>query len=108
LETTPRETTREGFAGWCERPDALLTLPRDAADHAIVGDWGRTTLDRFGRLDAAMANAGYATRGGRPGQAAIPNTCQAWLGDVSRLQLRVGFVWGCRSSRTRFSRPESE
>jgi NADP-dependent 3-hydroxy acid dehydrogenase YdfG len=54
----------DAFAERCARPDNLLTLPGDAADPATVSDWVQTTLDRFGRLDVAMANAGYAIDGG--------------------------------------------
>ncbi|TNC19273.1 SDR family oxidoreductase [Amycolatopsis alkalitolerans] len=43
------------------RPAELLTLPGDAADHEAVGSAVKSTLDAFGRLDAAIANAGFAT-----------------------------------------------
>lgn len=46
------------------RPNLLLTLPGDAADPGTVNGWVHATLDRFGRLDTAVANAGYVTPGG--------------------------------------------
>lgn len=46
------------------RPEALLTLPGDAADPGTVRTWVDTTITHFGRLDAAVASAGYATSGG--------------------------------------------
>jgi NADP-dependent 3-hydroxy acid dehydrogenase YdfG len=39
----------------------LLTLPGHAADHEAVRSAVRTTVERFGRLDNVVANAGYAT-----------------------------------------------
>lgn len=57
----------DAFAARCDRPDSLLTLPGDAAHPDTVRRWVQTTLDRFGRLDVAMANAGYATPGGLAG-----------------------------------------
>ena len=47
--------------GW---PDLLLTLTGDAADPGTVDGWVRACLERFGRLDIAVANAGYVTPGG--------------------------------------------
>ncbi|MBE1461045.1 SDR family oxidoreductase [Kibdelosporangium phytohabitans] len=38
-----------------------LTIPGDAADWDCVRDAVAATEDRFGRLDAVVANAGYAT-----------------------------------------------
>lgn len=46
------------------QPDRLLTLVGDAAEPDTVDEWVRSSLERFGRLDAAIANAGYATPGG--------------------------------------------
>jgi len=43
------------------RPAELLTLVGDAADWDAVSSAVETTVARFGRLDAAVANAGYAT-----------------------------------------------
>lgn len=42
-------------------PDGLLTVPGDAADYAAVLTTVEQTLQRFGRLDVVVANAGYAT-----------------------------------------------
>ncbi|RJQ81805.1 SDR family oxidoreductase [Pseudonocardiaceae bacterium YIM PH 21723] len=40
-------------------PEDLLTLPGDAADNDAVEAAVRSTVDRFGRLDHAVANAGF-------------------------------------------------
>ncbi|MEU6081857.1 SDR family NAD(P)-dependent oxidoreductase [Streptomyces sp. NPDC047108] len=42
-------------------PEGLLTLPGDASDHEAVESAVGATLDRFGRLDTVVANAGSAT-----------------------------------------------
>lgn len=44
-------------------PDRLLAIAADAADYAAVQSAVASTLDTFGRLDAAVANAGFATAG---------------------------------------------
>ena len=49
------------FAEELGEPAGLLTLPGDAADHDAVRSAVETTLGEFGRLDNAVANAGYAT-----------------------------------------------
>ncbi|MFD9545469.1 SDR family oxidoreductase [Streptomyces sp. NPDC060022] len=49
------------FAEELGKPDALLTLTGDAADHEAVQSAVDATVDRFGRLDAVVANAGFAT-----------------------------------------------
>lgn len=51
----------ERFAKAAGHPDRLLTIPGDAADYAAVEAAVTGTIDRFGRLDAAVANAGFAT-----------------------------------------------
>ncbi|GGQ24451.1 SDR family oxidoreductase [Streptosporangium pseudovulgare] len=43
------------------RPEALLSLTADAADHHAMRSTVEATLKRFGRLDAVVANAGSAT-----------------------------------------------
>ncbi|GAB3419201.1 SDR family oxidoreductase [Flindersiella endophytica] len=43
------------------KPAELLTLQGDAADHEAVQAAVDATVRKFGRLDAAIANAGYAT-----------------------------------------------
>lgn len=45
----------------CGRPEALLSLTADAADHDAVRSAVEAVLERFGRLDAVVANAGSAT-----------------------------------------------
>ncbi|MFP3988220.1 SDR family NAD(P)-dependent oxidoreductase [Streptomyces sp. E11-3] len=49
------------FAKELGSPAELLTLPGDAADPASVEAAVATTVAEFGRLDAAVANAGFAT-----------------------------------------------
>jgi NADP-dependent 3-hydroxy acid dehydrogenase YdfG len=49
------------FATEAGRPPELLTLPGDSADPDAVTAAVAATLDRYGRLDAVVANAGYAT-----------------------------------------------
>jgi NADP-dependent 3-hydroxy acid dehydrogenase YdfG len=49
------------FAMDLREPDDLLTLAGDAGDHHTVQAAVDTTLAGFGRLDAVVANAGYAT-----------------------------------------------
>jgi NADP-dependent 3-hydroxy acid dehydrogenase YdfG len=59
--TARRQDRLDRFAKDVDRPDELLTLPGDASDYQAVTAAVDTTVDRFGRLDAAVANAGYAT-----------------------------------------------
>jgi len=49
------------FAAELGRPAELLTLVGDAADWDAVSSAVETTVRQFGRLDAAVANAGFAT-----------------------------------------------
>lgn len=49
------------FAKELGEPDDLLTVVGDAADDAAVQDAVNRTLQRFGRLDTVVANAGFAT-----------------------------------------------
>lgn len=49
------------FTESCGHPEAVLGLTADAADHDAVRSTVETTLKRFGRLDAVVANAGSAT-----------------------------------------------
>jgi NADP-dependent 3-hydroxy acid dehydrogenase YdfG len=51
----------ERFAEDLDRPAGLLTLTGDAADHDAVQSAVEDTLATFGRLDAVVANAGFAT-----------------------------------------------
>ena len=55
------EARLKEYADQQGNPDNLLVLPGDAADHGAVVHAVTTTVDRFGRLDHAIANAGYAT-----------------------------------------------
>lgn len=49
------------FAEDAGRPDGLLTIAGDAADYDAVESAVETTVEKFGRLDAVVASAGYAT-----------------------------------------------
>ena len=49
------------FADELGKPAELMTIAGDAADHTVVRSVVETTLTEFGRLDNAVANAGYAT-----------------------------------------------
>ncbi|WP_314175177.1 SDR family oxidoreductase [Streptomyces winkii] len=49
------------FADEAGAPDGLLTIPGDASDDKAVFAAVEATTERFGRLDAAVANAGFAT-----------------------------------------------
>lgn len=51
----------ERFAAEVGEPDRLLTFAGDAADHEAVQAAVDATVEAFGRLDAVVANAGYAT-----------------------------------------------
>jgi NADP-dependent 3-hydroxy acid dehydrogenase YdfG len=55
------EKRLRAFAEELGEPDGLLTLPGDAADYDTVRLAVDTTIERFGRLDNVVANAGYAT-----------------------------------------------
>jgi NADP-dependent 3-hydroxy acid dehydrogenase YdfG len=62
--TARRRERLDRFADELGRPAELLTLAGDAADNDAVEAAVATTIERFGRLDAAVANAGYATHDG--------------------------------------------
>lgn len=49
------------FAEELGKPEGLLTFTGDAADHDAVRSAVDATVDRFGRLDVVVANAGFAT-----------------------------------------------
>lgn len=49
------------FAASVGNPAELMTAPGDAADWDAVSGAVSSTVARFGRLDVAVANAGYAT-----------------------------------------------
>ncbi len=51
------------FAATADAPERLLTVPGDAAEPAAVEEAVRLTVERFGRLDAVVANAGFSTAG---------------------------------------------
>jgi NADP-dependent 3-hydroxy acid dehydrogenase YdfG len=51
----------DGFAKEVGEPAELLTVQGDAGEWDVVQSAVAATLDRFGRLDAAVANAGFAT-----------------------------------------------
>ena len=55
------EERLDRFAHELGRPAELLTLVGDAADWDAVRSAVETTVDRFGRLDAVIANAGFTT-----------------------------------------------
>src|SRR5438477_3733650 len=60
VTVTGRDTGRlERFAADVDVPDMLLALAGDAADYAAVASAVESTVDRFGRLDVVVANAGY-------------------------------------------------
>ncbi len=62
VTVTGRDKARlEAFAASLGNPGELLTLAGDAAEPAAAEDAVTRTLDRFGRLDNIVANAGYAT-----------------------------------------------
>ncbi|HEY0539672.1 MAG TPA: SDR family oxidoreductase [Actinoallomurus sp.] len=62
VAVTGRDSDRlAAFARSLGRPAGLLTIPGDASDHEAVRSAVETTADRFGRLDAVVANAGFAT-----------------------------------------------
>jgi NADP-dependent 3-hydroxy acid dehydrogenase YdfG len=49
------------FAESLDEPAELLTVPGHAADYDAVQEAVRSTIERFGRLDNVVANAGYTT-----------------------------------------------
>lgn len=59
--TARRKDRLDSFADDVGRPDQLLTFAGDAADLDAVTAAVETTVATFGRLDAAVANAAYAT-----------------------------------------------
>ena len=59
--TGRRKERLERFAEAAGRPDELLLLPGDATNNETVRRAVADTVERFGRLDHAVANAGYAT-----------------------------------------------
>ncbi|GLW10017.1 oxidoreductase [Microtetraspora sp. NBRC 13810] len=62
VAVTGRDHDRlDRFAADLGKPSGLLTLPGDAADHQVVRSAVQATVREFGRLDAAVANAGFAT-----------------------------------------------
>lgn len=62
VAVTGRSESRLGrFVEELGKPDALLAITGDAADHEAVQSAVDATADRFGRLDAVVANAGFAT-----------------------------------------------
>lgn len=62
IAVTGRNRDRlDQFAGELGKPPELLTFAADAADHLAMQAVVDETLAEFGRLDNAIANAGYAT-----------------------------------------------
>ncbi|MFD0558140.1 NADP-dependent 3-hydroxy acid dehydrogenase YdfG [Stackebrandtia endophytica] len=59
--TARRKERLDSFAASVASPDRLLTIPGDAAEVDDVRSAVAATLERFGRIDTAIANAGYAT-----------------------------------------------
>lgn len=59
--TARRKDRLDRLAADLGTPDELLTLVGDAADLDSVAAAVETTVAKFGRLDAAVANAAYAT-----------------------------------------------
>lgn len=55
----PKTSLVQQFRGWAR---SSLTIEGDVADEDTVADAVRQTLDRFGRLDAVVANAGIMLR----------------------------------------------
>jgi NADP-dependent 3-hydroxy acid dehydrogenase YdfG len=65
VAVTGRDPGRlERFARELGDPAGLLTHPGDTADHDAVRAAVDSTVAAFGRLDAVVANAGYATHDG--------------------------------------------
>src|SRR3954452_7658165 len=64
VAVTGRDRDRlDRFATSCGNPAALLPLAADAADPEAMRAAVDGTVERFGRLDAAVANAGSAAPG---------------------------------------------
>lgn len=62
VAVTGRDQGRlDRFAESLDRPADLLTFAGDAADHEAVASAVEATVKKFGRLDTAVANAGFAT-----------------------------------------------
>jgi len=62
VAVTGRDRERlDQFAKAVDRPESLLTVSGDAADHTAVDRAVRSVVQRFGRLDNIVANAGIAT-----------------------------------------------
>jgi NADP-dependent 3-hydroxy acid dehydrogenase YdfG len=62
VAVTGRDRDRlAGFARSLNDPAELLTIAGDAADHESVRAAVAATVEAFGRLDAVVANAGFAT-----------------------------------------------
>ena len=55
------EDRLRAFAQQVGEPEGLWTMTADAADHGSVRSAVESTVERFGRLDAVVANAGYTT-----------------------------------------------
>lgn len=65
VAVTGRDRDRlDRFAKDLGRPADLLTLAGDAADYDAVRSAVEATVTTFGRLDAVVANAGFATHDG--------------------------------------------
>ncbi|RFU38077.1 SDR family oxidoreductase [Actinomadura logoneensis] len=58
--TGRRQDRLDALAKDLGAPDDLLTIAGDAADYGQVEAAVRATVERFGRLDAVVANAGHA------------------------------------------------
>ncbi|KAB8170893.1 SDR family NAD(P)-dependent oxidoreductase [Streptomyces sp. 3MP-14] len=62
VAVTGRGTARlDALAEEVDSPERLLTIPGDAANWPTVRDAVAATVQRFGRLDHAVANAGFAS-----------------------------------------------
>ncbi|GAB2946027.1 SDR family oxidoreductase [Micromonospora polyrhachis] len=62
VAVTGRDQGRlDRFAESLDRPADLLTFAGDAADYDAVASAVEATVKKFGRLDTAVANAGFAT-----------------------------------------------
>jgi NADP-dependent 3-hydroxy acid dehydrogenase YdfG len=65
VAVTGRDRDRlERFAEGLGKPADLLTFAGDAADYDAVRSAVESTVTEFGRLDAVVANAGFATHDG--------------------------------------------
>jgi NADP-dependent 3-hydroxy acid dehydrogenase YdfG len=62
VAVTGRDESRlKAFADSIGEPSRLLVIPCDAAQHVALAEAVQLTLERFGRIDAAIANAGLST-----------------------------------------------